>query len=241
MPNKNKKIIWIVLLAVVIIAIFAFIALRVFYPQNLYMNNIKDAAKADSLDNYVAAKTDLLTQDKAKPLGLDQKVVVPPVPVKIPEMKITLVPQLMVGGDALYSPVVEIPGGKFFTLTSDNFKNLFSINKPEEAIQYINFLYVTMGRSSYSRIKETVWQTSDYDKIGCRVMAEEPNKPLPVNRPVSFAKAVDSGFEVDWIYFTKAFPSGYYKDTYIVSKDGEVTIQDKADQPFWPCGQGIMF
>jgi len=152
-----------------------------------------------------------------------------------------MTPISVVGGDAIYTAIGELPGNKFFRLEPDNLDKIFSVRSPEEALKYIDFLMITAGRSSYARARRTVWQAGDYDRIGCKDVANNQNLSLPNDRPVSQAKISGDGFEVTWIYFTPTVPAGYHKMVLQVEKNGGFTIEDSPDEPFWPCGQGFVF
>lgn len=241
MQNKNKKIALIVLAALVIIAIISLIGLRVFYPEEKYIAELKDVKTASDLDEFVNGRPELLKSDYAEPLGLERVQVNPPVPVKLPELKITLIPQMMVGGDAIYEPVANFNGNQYFILNPENYQSAFSVNSPEDALKYVEFITVTMGKSSYERAKKIVYESKNYDEFGCKVMPGEQNNPLPDSRPVSLAKRVDDKYEVSLVYFTPVYPAGYYTSNYLVEKDGNITLTEKAGKPFWSCGGGIVF
>jgi len=242
MKIENQKFIW-VLVGVIIVLVVISLAIFWITGQRRSTNNpiLGEAKKADNLESFVKNNTQLMTKEKAEPLSLENLDVTPPVPTKVNIKKITLVPKLIVGGDALYEPVVELPGNNFLILSPAQYKEVFSVNTADEALEYIEFLEIKMGKSTYDRIRQTVKQVGDYDKIGCRVMQEEENKPLPMDRAVSQVKEQNDGFAVEWVYFTQAYPAGYYKISYFVGRNGDVVAKDKPDQPFWSCGQGILF
>jgi len=240
MLNKNKKII-IAGLAVFVIVIAMLTAMIAANKGKQDFSQLGPVRQAVSLDEYIKTDSGFMSKQNAEMLRLPQKQVDPPVPVKIPLEKIFMVPVMVGGGDAIYSVVGQLPGNNFFRLEPENLNKIFSINNPDEALKYVDFLMVSAGRSGYDRIRRTVWQVSDYDKIGCKVMPEDENMPLPENRPVSQAKQVGEKFEVTWIYFTPTVPAGYRKMVVEVRRDGGFTIKDNPEEPFWSCGGGFVF
>lgn len=201
---------------------------------------IEGVKEAASLEEFVKTQTNLMSKEKAKALGIGNKEVSIPVKADLPNLKITLVPELMVGGDVVYKAIGEYDG-KFFILNREEWKKVFSVEKKEDAIKYVDFLLAKIGEKTYDRIKQTVFVKGDYEKIGCRVMPDEENSPLPVERPTSAVDETENGFEVTWIYFTAGFPAGYYKERYLVDKEGDLRVLEKNEKPFWPCGNGILF
>jgi len=241
MLNKNKKTIiaGAVVFVLVVAALSTFLIIVLRNRQSL--SQLGEVRKAASLDEYVETDSKLMHKKNMEPLQLSRKEVVPPVPTRIDLRKITMTPVLVEGGDAVYEAVGELPGKNFFRLEPENLNKIFSISSPDQALKYIDFLMVATGRSSYDRVRTTVWKTSDYDKIGCKVMPDDENLPLPTDRPVSQAKVSGDGFEVDWVYFTPALPAGYHQMIIQVEKDGGFTIKDSPEKPFWPCGGGFVF
>ncbi|MFH1182785.1 MAG: hypothetical protein V1690_00800 [Candidatus Moraniibacteriota bacterium] len=259
MLNKNKKIIITGAIALVLIIAALLVAVLISKKEILRLaplaqdDNIKqlgEVRQAASLDEYIEADPGLMHKKNAGELQLSQKEVVPPVPTQIEIEKITMAPIMLGGGDAVYAVIAQLPGNKFFRLEPDNLNKVFLVSNPEEALKYIDFLMVTAGRSSYDRARTTVWQAGDYDKIGCGGMLEGTKQPLtaPPNgvsslnsRLASQAKISGAGFEVSWVYFTPVLPSGYHKMMLQVEKNGSFTIKDDPEEPFWPCGGGIVF
>jgi len=242
MSSKYKKLI-IAGMAVFVVVVVALLA-AIWLLKRAQDNKVKqlgEVRQAASLDDYIESDQGLMHKQNMEGLQLAPKEVVPPVPTQLPVEKITMAPIMEVGGDAVYAAVGELPGNKFFRLEPDNLDKIFSVNTPDEALKYIDFLMVTAGRSSYDRARTTVWQTGDYEKLGCRVSPDEPNKPLPTNRPVSQAKVSGDGFEVTWIYFTPVLPAGYHKMVVQVANNGGITIEDNPNDAFWSCGGGIVF
>lgn len=238
MQNKNKNILFITLTALFIVGIAALIGLRVFYPEKKYISDIKDIQSANSLDEFINTQPELLKPDKAEPLGLETTEITSPVPTKLPDTKINLVPEMAVGGDAVYAPVVNFGGDKYFILKPDDYKNVFSVGSEDDALKYVEFTIVGLGWSTYDRVKKVVIEGKDYDIYGCKIMADDPNNPLPEKRPVSNAVKTNDGYEVTLIYFTPVNPAGYYSGVYLVGKDGSITPKDNNDTLFWKCGEG---
>ena len=110
-------------------------------------------------------------------------------------------------------------------------------------MKYVDFLGVTMGSSAYNRARKTVWQTADYDTIGCQATPDSPAGKIPgqTTRKITSAQQNPDGFEVNWVYFTPTYPAGYFLDTYLVKTDGEISNLNVPDQPFWACGGGFLF
>ena len=145
---------------------------------------------------------------------------------------------MVVGGDTVYVPVASFSGNKYFILKPDNIKNIFTVNNPEEAIKYIELAVVNLGWSTYDRVKKVVNKSEDYDTIGCRIMPEDQNNPLPASRPVSNAVKTPRGYEVTLVYFTPVNPAGYYTGAYLLGEDGSITAKEDNSKLFWKCGEG---
>jgi hypothetical protein len=206
---QNKNIFLVILMVIFVIGIAAFLSLRFFYPEEQIISQIKDIKTAGSIEEFIASAPELLTEERAKLLGLAKNEIALPLPSKLPDLKITLVPQMVVGGDTVYVPVASFSGNKYFILKPDNIKNIFTVNNPEEAIKYIELAVVNLGWSTYDRVKKVVNKSEDYDTIGCRIMPEDQNNPLPASRPVSNAVKTPRGYEVTLVYFTPVNPAGY--------------------------------
>lgn len=237
--TKSRKQIWAV---VSVIALILVIGIIFFWYKFRIKHNYSElgAQNAANLDEFIKTQNQLLPQDKAGTMGLKKEDINSPVPTAIETKKITLVPQLMEGGDALYQPVVELPGNKFFVLTPSELKGFFKVDSPQDAIKYVDFIMVKLGKGGYDRMKKTVFVTGDYDKIGCKDLAKGVNLPLPLDRTATTAQSAQGGFDVQWIYYSPAYPSGYFKDSVFVSSDGNIVVKDKSDKPFWNCGTGFM-
>lgn len=241
MLNKNKKII-VAGVIVLILIVTTLVGVKILKKiQDDTIKQLGEVRKAASIDEYIETDPGLLHKENAEELQLTKKEVVSPVPTQIKLEKITMAPVGMAGGDVIYDIIGELPDNNFFRLESNNLDKLFSVNSPEEALKYIDFLMITAGRSSYDRARKTVWETPDYEKIGCKVTPEDENKTLPKDRPISQAKIADDGFEVNWVYFTPTTPAGYHKMVLQVEKNGAYIIKNSPDSPFWPCGEGFVF
>ena len=238
MLNKNKKIIVGILLILVLIIIVFLASLAVRKKNEEQLAGTK---KAVNLDEYIQADPELLPGGELEAAGIERKEIIPPVSTQIPINKITMLPVGLGGGDSIYTSVVELPGNQFFKLGGDNIDKVFSVSNPQEALKYVDFLMVTLGRSNYDRVKQTVWQAADYDKIGCGALPGNGNRALPKERPVSQAKISGDGFEVEWVYFTPALAAGYHKTLIQVEKNGGFTVKDNSGEPFWSCGGGFVF
>lgn len=241
MLNKNKKIIIILVAAFVVVLVVALVSNKILKRVQDDTSQLGEVKKAANLDEYIKNDPELAQGKELEDSGISRMEITPPVPTQIPIDKITMTPVGLGGGDPVYAPVVELPGNKFFKLEQNNSDKVFSVTNPEEALKYIDFIMVSAGQSNYDRIKQTVWRSSDYDKIGCKDVANNQNLALPTDRPVSLAKVSGTGFEVTWVYFTPTVPAGYHKMVLQVEKDGGFTIKNNPDQAFWPCGQGFVF
>jgi len=234
----SKKTIQNILISILVLGIISLVVVNFTLKQK--KGAPQEAEKASNLDEYVNQSSELLSTEETQSLLMERKEVSIPVPVKIPSVKITMVPQMLGGGDPVYQPVGEA-NQNFFILDSSNWNKVFKINTPQEAEKYIDFLMVTLGSKKYDRIKKTVWKEADYKQIGCRASEYEKEYPLPKARPVTKAKATNEGFEVTWVYFSAAYPAGYFKEVYLVKKNGEVETKKKQEKPFHSCGTGILF
>lgn len=238
--SKRYKKIIIAGALVLLVGVFAGIGIVKRIQENK-ISQLGEVRQAASLDEYIENDPRLLDNETAEKFQLSRKEIVPPVPSRIKIEKITMVPVIMVGGDAVYDIVAQLPGNQFLRITPDNFNKVFLVSNPEEALHYVDFLMVVAGRNIYARAKKTVWSSTDYDAIGCKTYPGGKDAPLPDKRVVSQARNYRDGFEVDWVYFTPAIKSGYYKKVIQVGRDGGYKIKNDSKEPFWPCGGGIVF
>ena len=245
MLNKNKKIIIagvvVLVVIVVVLLVVALLAKRQVLKQVQDDRGLGEVRTAVSLDEYVKTDAGLMQKENSEALMLPLKEVTPPVPTQIELRKITMAPIGIVGGDAVYAVIGELPDNKFFRLEPDNLNKIFSVNSPEEALKYVDFLMVTAGRTSYDRARTTIWRTADYEKSNCKTLLDKEEVLPPKDRPVSQAKVSGSGFEVSWVYFTPVLPAGYHKMIFQVEKDGSFEILENPDEPFFACGGGVVF
>jgi hypothetical protein len=241
MSNKNKKIIIGLVVLLIVAAVAAGVGIWKRYQDDNQLKQLGEIRQAASIDDYIESDPGLMHKKSAEELELAPKEITAPVPAQIPLQKMTMAPIGMEGGDAIYSIIGELPNNNFFKLGPDKFNKVFSVGSPGEALKYVNFLMVTAGQSSYDRARTTVWSQTDYDKLGCQAGSNESSRSLPTDRPVSQTKGSGDGFEVTWIYFTPAVPAGYHKMLLQVGKDGEYSVLDDPDDPFWPCGGGFVF
>jgi len=241
MSSKNKKIIIAGLTAFILIVVALLAATITIEEEKQDFSQLGEVREAANLDEYIKTDPELAYGKNLQSAGVERREINLPVATKIQLNKIVMAPVGLVGGDVIYAAVGELPNNNFFRLEPDNLNKIFLVSTPEEALKYVDFLMVTAGRSSYDRTRTTVWQVSDYDKIGCRVMPEEENLPLPKDRPISQSKQLNNGFEVTWIYFTPTLPAGYHKMMVEVGKDGGISVKDNPEEAFWPCGKGFVF
>ena len=242
MSNKNKKAIIIGLLGVVLILTVIAVSVKILKQvQDDTLEQQLQVKTADNVDTYIESDPGLMHRKNAQAMKLPSKEVIPPVPTQVDLEKITMAPIMMVGGDVIYGAIGQLPNNKFFRIEPENLNKVFSINSPDEALKYVDFLMVTAGRSSYDRARTTVWETADYEKIGCKVAPDDPDMPLPTSKPVSQAKVSGNAYEVIWIYFTPTVPAGYHKMILQVEKNGGFTIKDYPEEAFWSCGGGVVF
>jgi len=246
MDQKNKKILITLLIALILIVIVSFMIVsqrtsdKVYSPTQNTEEAKEEVGKKEvptsGLDEFVQSQKNFLDPKRAQNLHLDRMEVAVPVETKEPVKKITIVPQLISGGDAVYEPVVEMPDGKFFVLQKSAMARFFKINTPEEASRYLDFVEVKMGSSAYDRIKTTIFSRGDYRKKDCK-----DKKEVVTQWPITQARSVEEGFEVDWVYYTPAAKAGYWKKTYFVSRDGDIQLKKNPAAPFWECGPGMVF
>lgn len=238
--KKNKKRI----IVVVAILVLASTLMGVGIFKRIQDNKIKElgeARLARNLDEYVRNDPELMKREDAEKFQLSQKEIVPPVSSRFRIKKFTMVPVATMGGDVVYDLIAELPGNRFLRIKPENFNKVFSVSSPGEALDYVDFLMAVAGQNIYARVKKTVWSRADYDTIGCKAYPGGKDAPLPGDRPISQARSSREGFEVDWVYFSPAIKSGYYKKVIQVGRDGGYEIKDDSREPFWPCGGGIIF
>jgi len=240
MPKEKKeyKKIWLVLIT---LGVIVFTVILVVYAVNKKKDyGIKGLEKANSLEEYLLKDPSL---NQVKELGLTNKKVDVPFTPKLDNVEITLVPELMGGGDIIYRTVVKTDRNKYFVLNEDNQNKVFDINSNDEAKKYIDFVMTKIGKTSYDRIRKTVWEEKDYEKIKCNDSDVNyyGGDSIPSKKPITKAVSIQGGYEVTWIYYTPTYPAGYWKEVYTVTKDGNINKKEKSSKPFWSCGGGIMF
>lgn len=238
---KKLKLSWGLIIALFVLVVVIVAIVFSVNKKNEVLKQELQTRKASDLDQYVSTDPNFVSEKKLKEFGLKNQEVQAPVPTKIELNKITMVPNLMEGGDVIYSVIGELPDKSFFQIETDKLNKIFTVNSAEEATKYIDFLMITAGRSSYDRARKTLWKPEEYDKIGCKDVVKNEALPLPKDRPVSQAKVSGDGFEVTWIFFTPTFPAGYHKIVYQVGRDGAYSVKESTGEPFWPCGQGFVF
>ncbi len=235
-----KKSVSLILILMGLIILFLGAATYFVYFKQPATNSTKNSSEIKSLNDFVSSQPELLPAEEAEKIGLGNKTLDIPLKIKDKKVKITMVPKMLVGGDAVYEAVAETNKG-FFIVNDDNRKDLFSIETEKDALNYIDFLMSKAGKSSYDRARTTIWTESDYSEVGCKSAATGENFDLPKEKPISRAEKNDNGFTVDWIYSTIAFPAGFYAERYWVDGQGGIKTLIKAEKPFWSCGQGVMF
>jgi len=228
-----------------LVALFLIILLSIIimfiYSSDGQLGGISGAQKATSLDAFVDSLPETFMSSKERAaVGFQKEELQSPVALQIPEAKITMVPKLMGGGDLVYEPVVELGGNNFAVITEDNINKIFKVTSPKEAFLYIDFLRTKMGKNSYDRSRETIFTKEDYAKLGCKD-ASGAELAMPTDQPITTATLVNGNYEVNWIYSSKAFPAGFFKEVFEVRSDGGVTLKEKQEKPFWPCGTGFLF
>lgn len=235
-----QKTIGPVLAFLALIILLLSIAVYFVYFKKSTGNLNGEGPAAKNLNEFIKSQPELLPEEEAKKIGLSNKELEPQLKKKDSILKITLVPKMLVGGDAVYETVAETKEG-FFVINEKNQKDLFAIETEKDALNYIDFIKSRAGQSSYDRARTTIWNESGYSDAGCKSAATGENFGLPKEKPVSQAKKDGDNFVIDWIYSTIAFPAGFYAERYVVDGQGNVQNVLKADKPFWSCGQGIMF
>lgn len=235
-----RKTIGPVLAFLGLIIVLLSVAVYFVYSKKSTNNGSEKVSDSKSLDEFVKSQAELLPEEEARKIGLGNKELEPQLKKKDSLLKITLVPKMLVGGDAVYEPVAETKEG-FFVINEKNQKDLFVIETEVDALNYIDFIKSRAGQNSYDRARTTIWNESGYSDAGCKSAATGENFGLPKEKPVSQAKKDGDNFVVDWIYSTIAFPAGFYAERYLIDSQGNIKNVLKADKPFWSCGQGIMF
>lgn len=218
-----------------------FSILVIFYYSSSLIMEIPGVQKAKSLEEFLDQNPGkFMTGKEREATNFSIQDVEIPVQKKFEGLEVKLAPKLLGGGDMVYEPVALLGGNYFTALTKNNINNFFKVESEKEAILYVDFLRTKLGKSSYDRIKQTVWSEKDYQKFGCKNEAGE-SITIPENLPVSKATLKDETFSVSWIYFSRAFPAGYFKETFEIKKGGEAFIVEKSEKPFLSCGTGLLF
>ncbi len=195
---------------------------------------------ADSLDEFIKSQPDLLSIEEASNVGLSNKELEFSLQKHDQSLKVILLPKMLVGGDAVYEPVVQTDQG-IYLLEEANKKNIFVVENKDDALKYFDFIMTKAGKNSYDRARKTISNESDYAEAGCRSALNNEDFGLPEDKPISRATEKDGKFLIDWIYSTEAFPAGFYAERYSVDKQGGIEPILESEKPFWSCGQGIMF
>ncbi len=241
MFNQKQKIVLLVCVVLTLVST----AILIFSTNQGASNQLKFT----NLDSFLASDPEFAGQKTVKSIGLERKDIDIPLPTKNNLQKITMVPVLAVGGDAIYEPIAQINQNEFVRLNQENASQFFTINTPEEALKYVDFLLTKLGNGGYDRARETIWSETDYQNKNCNLVSQYDNspsteknfEPIPIEKPISQAKKSDKGFAIDWVYFTPTVPAGYFKESLQVDKNGQITFQDKPENPFWACQDGFVF
>jgi len=158
-----------------------------------------------------------------------------PLQINFSEIQIYQIPIGQAGGDVLTKAILKFKN-KYCELTDSNFQILFAPIEKDEVIKYLEFRLITLASSAYGRCRTTILKEEEYSEKWCLTDKLEGKE-----KKITTLQETKDGFLVDWIYYTSCAPSGFYEVRIKVKKNGELKVIDWPQQPFIPCGPGIMF
>lgn len=245
---KNNRII-LVLITIFGIILITSVIFFLFQKSNNILtppredadNKPREVAPQSELDKFIITQRDLMSPESARKRKLSQVEIPIPIETKSPIAKLTIVPVVASGGDALYEPIAQSPDGSFFVLRKSDFPKYFKVTSPEKSLAYLDFTMVKTGARGYDRFKKTVYKPEDYQNRECKDKNNNSTVSTVHPLPISEARATAEGFQVNWVYYSPTVPAGYWKKTYLVTQDGDIKPKDNPSKPFFPCGRGFMF
>lgn len=162
-----------------------------------------------------------------------------PIRINFSGVEIYNIPVGGAGGDVFTKPIIK-SGNLYCELTDRNSQKLFAPIQKEEAIKYLDFKLVTLGRNGYQVSRSTILDREDYEDVYRNLTCDKSISDS--EKRITTLQETKDGFLINWVYYTMfGERAGYYQWKVKVGPDAKIQIIEETDKPFIDCGEGAIF